>query len=202
MLRTVGVFVLSLLMIASLQAKTILVVGDSLSAGYGLEDKQGWVDLLAEKLKQEDSSYVVVNISTSGDTTQNGLAKVPKALNRYNPQIVIVELGANDGLRGLSLKQVRANLYQIVTLSQQKGAKVLLLATQLPPNYGAKYLNQFNQIYQDLAKEKKVALIAMFLQGIAGNASLMQQDGLHPKREAQAKILQNVWPTLQPLLQP
>lgn len=200
MLRTIGIFVLSLLMIASLQAKTILVVGDSLSAGYGLADNQGWVDLLAAKLNKENKTWQVINISTSGDTTQNGLGKLPDALKRHQPQVVILELGANDGLRGLSMQQLHDNLLKLIELSQQSGAKVLLLATHLPPNYGAKYLNQLNKTYQDLAVEKKVAFDAMFLQGIAGNPALMQSDGLHPNQQAQELILQNVWPELEPLL--
>jgi len=200
MLRTIGGLVLSLLMIASLQAKTILVVGDSLSAGYGLIDKQGWVDLLAVKLKQQSLPFEVFNISTSGDTSQNGLTKVPQALKAHQPQVVIVELGANDGLRGLAINALKDNLEQIINLSQQSGAQVLLLATRLPLNYGAKYLSQFDKVYQDLATEKKVVLVPMFLQGIAGNRSLMQNDGLHPNQKAQGQILENVWPKLLPLL--
>ncbi|WP_419419795.1 arylesterase [Legionella sp. D16C41] len=187
--------------ITPLYAKTILVLGDSLSAGYGLEDNKSWVNLLNDRLKKESLPYQVVNYSTSGDTTSNGLSKLPKALSKYKPDIVIIELGANDGLRGLSIADLKNNLKQLIIESQQQSAHVLLLATLLPPNYGTAYLNQFKQVYADLAKQYQVRLIPMFLEGVAGNPAWMQADGLHPNQNAQIKILNNVWPTLQQMLQ-
>ncbi|MGQ3889643.1 arylesterase [Legionella sp. CNM-1927-20] len=189
-----------LFIIAPLYAKTILVLGDSLSAGYGIAEGKGWVSLLNERLKKESSPYQVVNYSTSGDTTANGLAKLSGALSKYKPNIVIIELGANDGLRGLSISDIKRNLEKMIVKSQEKSAKVLLLATLLPPNYGATYLNQYKQVYVDLANQYQVPLVPMFLEGIAGNPNSMQPDGLHPNQEAQAKILDNIWPTLRQML--
>ncbi|WP_131782018.1 arylesterase [Legionella gresilensis] len=186
--------------IAPLYAKTILVLGDSLSAGFGIEDGKGWVNLLNERLKKESLPYQVVNYSTSGDTTANGLAKLSDALAKYRPNIVIIELGANDGLRGLSIADIKRNLEKLIIKSQERSAKVLLLATLLPPNYGSAYLNKYKQIYMDLANQYQVRLIPMFLEGVAGHPNAMQSDGLHPNEEAQAKILDNIWPTLQQML--
>ncbi len=187
------------LIIAPLQAKNIVVLGDSLSAGYGIDVQKGWVNLLAEKL-QKKGDFKVINISTSGDTTSNGLAKIHTALQKYTPKIIIIELGANDGLRGLPLSQMKNNFVTMITESQNSGAQVLLLATELPPNYGPQYLEQFKQIYTELAQNYKVALIPMFLEGVAGHDELMQKDGLHPNEQAQYKILGNVWPQLKKLI--
>lgn len=175
------------------------MLGDSLSAGYGIDVQKGWVALLAKQLQQK-GHFKVINISTSGDTTSNGLAKIHAALQKYSPKIVIIELGANDGLRGLSLPQMKNNFVTMITESQKSGAQVLLLATELPPNYGPQYLEQFKQVYTELAQTYKVALVPMFLEGIAGHDALMQKDGLHPNEQAQQKILDNVWPQLQKLI--
>ncbi|KTD11344.1 arylesterase [Legionella jamestowniensis] len=191
---------LLILIITPVQAKTILVLGDSLSAAYGINAKDGWVNLLHTKLKENNYDYRVINLSTSGDTTSNGLAKLPKALQRYQPDIVIVQLGANDGLRGLSVTKMKENLEKIIRESQNAHARVLLVATQLPPNYGPTYLKKFATVYEELATQYQIRLIPMFLEGVAGNSQLMQQDGLHPNNKAQARILSNIWANLEPLL--
>lgn len=149
-------------MIAPLQAGTLLIVGDSLSAGYGLADQKNWVGLLEQKLKSYPGNWKTVNISTSGDTTINGLAKLPDALEKYKPGIVVIELGANDGLRGLSIEEMSKNLETMINLSRQSGAKVVLLATKLPPNYGQQFLSRFDQAYQDLAKNISWSLSPCF----------------------------------------
>lgn len=191
-------FILSLI-IAPLQAKNILVIGDSLSAGYGINPQNGWVNLLSSKLKAR-GQFNIVNLSTSGDTTSNGLAKLPQALDQYKPDIVIIELGANDGLRGLAIASIRKNLSTMIEKSKNKGAKIILLATDLPPNYGPAYLQQLKSMFSQLAHQYQIAFVPMFLEGVAGNEQLMQQDGLHPNEQAQAIILNNIWPTLKPLL--
>ncbi|ASQ45645.1 arylesterase [Legionella clemsonensis] len=186
--------------IAPVQAKTILVLGDSLSAAYGINTQEGWVNLLHAKLKENNYNYRIINLSTSGDTTSNGLAKLPQALKRYQPDIVIIQLGANDGLRGLPVIQMKSNLEKIIKTSQGAHAKVLLVATQLPPNYGPAYLKKFATVYEELAYQYQIPLIPMFLEGVAGNSQFMQQDGLHPNSRAQSKILSNIWAVLEPLL--
>lgn len=193
-------FCLGLLIIAPLHAKTILVVGDSLSAAYGIEQDKGWVALMSHDLAKY-GSYRVINISTSGDTTSNGLSKLPAAITQYKPAVVIIELGANDGLRGLPLNHTKKNLATMIKLSLDHKAQVLLLASWLPPNYGPRFLQQFASIYDELAKMYKVPMIPMFLAGIAGRDHLMQKDGLHPNAQAQPLILKNVWPDLKKLLQ-
>ncbi|KTC68810.1 Esterase TesA precursor [Legionella birminghamensis] len=187
-------------MIAPLQAGTLLIVGDSLSAGYGLADQKNWVGLLEQKLKSYPGNWKTVNISTSGDTTINGLAKLPDALEKYKPGIVVIELGANDGLRGLSIEEMSKNLETMINLSRQSGAKVVLLATKLPPNYGQQFLSRFDQAYQDLAKKYQLVFVAMFLEGVAGHREYMQNDNIHPNQAAQGKIFDNVWPVIEPLL--
>ncbi len=175
-----------------------MVIGDSLSAGYGIDPKKGWVNLLATKLAK--SEFKIINISTSGDTTSNGLAKLDNALKKYEPAIIIIELGANDGLRGLSPNQIKSNLESMLKKSNAVGSKVLMLSTYLPPNYGPAYTRQFNQIFQDVAKTYNATLVPMFLDGVAGNPLYMQDDRLHPNEKAQTLIMNNVWPALAPLL--
>lgn len=193
-------FLLIFLLLFSIASytKTILVLGDSLSAGYGIELEKDWVSLLAMRLKAQD--YIVINLSTSGDTSSNGLAKLPGALTRYQPTIVIIELGANDALRGLPLDVLQQNLDKMIVQARAHSAKVLLLATELPPNYGPHYLQRFRQVYLELVKKYPIAFHAMFLQKVAGVPTLMQSDGLHPNQQAQEMILDNVWLKLQPLL--
>ncbi|KTD56397.1 Esterase TesA precursor [Legionella shakespearei DSM 23087] len=190
---------MSLFIIAPIHAKTILIVGDSLSAGYGIDVQKGWVNLLSEKLQQQ-GDIKVINISTSGDTTSNGLAKLAPALKKYNPDVVIIELGANDGLRGLSVSQMQTNLGMMVADSQKSGAKVLLLTTYLPPNYGTKFLQQFANAYKEVSQTYKVPVMPMFLEGVALHDDLMQSDGLHPNEKAQPIILENIWPYLKTAL--
>lgn len=158
--------------------------------------EKGWVKLLEDKVKEEDKGNRVINLSTSGDTTSNGLAKLPQALASYRPQIVIIELGANDGLRGLALPMMKSNLSKMVSLSHQAGACVLLLATQLPPNYGVTFLSQFQEVFNTVAEQHQITFVPMFLDGVAGNPKYMQEDGLHPNESAQAVIFANVWPYL------
>lgn len=186
--------------IAPIHAKTIVVLGDSLSAGYGIDEQEGWVSLLNKKLQNNHYQYQLVNISTSGDTTSNGLAKLPQALQKYHPVFVLLQLGANDGLRGLPIAQMKSNLAKMIDMSQKANAKVLLMATLLPPNYGPVYLEKFKQVYSDLAKQYNIPLIPMFLEGVAGNPAFMQKDGLHPNQQAQSKIMANVWFILVPML--
>lgn len=194
-----SVLIIYSLIIAPLHAKNIVVIGDSLSAGYGIDPQKGWVNLLAVKLAKQDT-FKIINISTSGDTTSNGLAKLDSALKKYEPAIIIIELGANDGLRGLSLVQMKTNLETMLKKIKTANSKVLLLATWLPPNYGPEYTKQFNQVFQDLAKTYNAALVPMFLDGVAGNSLYIQNDRLHPNEKAQPVILNNVWPALTPLL--
>ena len=175
-------------------------MGDSLSAGYGISQSDSWSTLLQEKLDQRDRAYQVVNASITGDTTHGGLSRLPKTLERVKPDIVIIELGGNDGLRGLSLENSRDNIEQMITLSHQSGARVLLLGIQLPHNYGPEYRRKFHQIYLDLAEQRNVAIVPFFLKGVAETSALMQADGIHPSAAAQPRILENIWPQLNPLL--
>ena len=185
-------------------AKNILVVGDSLSAGYGLKPNQGWVSLLQQRLHQRNPKYNVeynvVNASITGDTTQGGLARLPAAIERFKPAIVIIELGGNDGLRGFKLQVTRQNLENMIQTSHQADAKVLLLGVQLPANYGRQFRQKFQQIYLDLAENQQIASVPFFLEGVAETRELMLPDGIHPAAEAQPIILENVWPALEPLL--
>jgi acyl-CoA thioesterase-1 len=178
----------------------ILVLGDSLSSAYGLDLDNGWVNLLAKRLEENRSGYRVVNASISGDTTNSGATRLPQALARYRPDIVVVELGGNDGLRGLPLSVTRANLERIVNDSQAAGARVLLLGMRLPPNYGPAYVNAFHAIYEELADQYQASRVPFLLDGIGGVERMMQADGIHPRSEAQPLMLENVWPHLKPLL--
>ena len=175
-------------------------MGDSLSAGYGIDQNAAWPSLLAEKLKNEGYRYEVHNASISGETTSGGRARMAEALQRTQPQVVIVELGANDGLRGLSLKSMRENLDAMITASQSAGAKVLLVGMRMPPNLGQNYTEKFQTSFSDLAKSHKTALVPFLFEGIAGQRELFQADGLHPIASAQPRLLDNVWPQLRTLL--
>jgi acyl-CoA thioesterase-1 len=187
---------------AQAEAPVILVFGDSISAGYGLTRvEQGWVELLRTRLKEQGYGYTVVNASVSGETTAGGLARLPRALQLHHPKIVVLELGGNDGLRALPVAQMRANLTQMVELSVAAGAKVLLLGMRIPPNYGPDYTEQFRQSFSQVANAGKVPLVAFLLNDIALTPGLMQDDGIHPNAQGQPKLLGNVWPALQPLLQ-
>lgn len=181
-------------------AGTVLIVGDSISAAFGLDTRAGWVALLEKRLAQQGFDDKVVNASITGDTSANGLARLPAQLAAHKPDLVLLELGGNDGLRGMPVAQLQQNLATMIDLSRKAGAEVLLLGMQLPPNYGARYTKAFAQVYQTLADEKKVALVPFLLEGVGGVPTLMQADGVHPTAGAQGKLLENVWPTLKPLL--
>ncbi len=180
---------------------TILVLGDSLSAAYGIPAEQGWVDLLQRRLMENGLPHRVVNASISGDTTSGGLSRLPAALARERPALVVLELGANDGLRGQSLDVMADNLARMIELSQQAGARVALAEMRIPPNYGPAYTQKFQSIFGELAARYDVTLIPFLLDGVAGDRTLIQDDGLHPSAEAQPRILDNVWLVLEPLLQ-
>jgi acyl-CoA thioesterase-1 len=178
----------------------VLVYGDSLSAAYGMPERQGWVALLEERLKREHPDYSVANASISGETTAGGLARIGKVLEREKPAIVIVELGANDGLRGLPVAAMKKNLSAIILQSQKAGAKVLLVGMRLPPNYGAPYTTAFAQAFAELAKSHRTALLPFMMEGFGDKAELFQADRIHPTEAAQAAVLKNVWAALGPLL--
>jgi len=177
-------------------------MGDSLSAGYGIEVNEGWVTLLAQRLVRQGYPHQVVNASISGETTAGGVTRLPKTLNRHRPQVVILELGANDGLRGLSLAQTRANLDAMISAARRSGASVLLVGIHLPPNYGAEFTARFRRVYDDLVRKHQLAYVPFLLDGIALNPEMMQADRLHPRAAAQTRILDNVWPHLKPMLAP
>lgn len=183
------------------QPPVVLILGDSLSAGYGIAPENGWVELLKQRLKQDGFDYDVVNASISGDTTHGGLSRLPDAVERHDPAIVVIELGANDGLRGLSLEQIQRNIRRMIDLAQAKSSKVLLLGMKLPPNYGKRFTQEFHQLYHQLAAENSVALVPFFLEGVTDPTLYMQSDGFHPNETAQLPMLDNVWPFLEPLLQ-
>ena len=179
---------------------TLLVVGDSISAGYGLAPGSGWVDLLAARLKERGYPQRVVNASISGDTTAGGLARLPALLVQHRPAIVVVELGGNDGLRGGDLKATRANLDAMVTAVQRAGAKVLLVGMRLPPNYGPAYTREFDALYAAVSGARKVPLLPYFFDGFGERNELFQPDRIHPTAAAQPKLVDNLWPVLAPLL--
>ncbi|MNO70794.1 Esterase TesA precursor [compost metagenome] len=192
---------LTLLLLAQqAAAQTLLVVGDSISAGLGLDTGQGWVSLLEKRLKEKGYDYRVVNASISGDTSAGGLARLPALLAEEKPELVVIELGGNDGLRGMAPMHLQQNLAAMVSASRDSGAKVILLGMRLPPNYGERYTQAFAQVFQQVAEQQKVALVPFFLDRVGGNPQLMQPDGIHPAADAQPLLLENLWPTLKPLL--
>jgi acyl-CoA thioesterase-1 len=178
----------------------LLILGDSLSAAYGIPADAGWVSLLQRRLQTDGHAYEIVNSSISGETTSGALSRLPNVLKRHEPEVVVVELGANDGLRGFDLSRTREQLRAIIDLVESAGARVLLLGVKLPANYGSVYGEKFHQIYLDLAAQEHVALVPFFLSGFAEDRRLMQADGVHPTAEAQPLILDNVWRALVPLL--
>ena len=179
---------------------TILVLGDSISGAYGINSNEGWVALLQQRLTQNSFNYRMVNASVSGDTTRTGLNRLDNALQQHQPAIVIVALGGNDGLRGLPFSEIEASLSGIIQKCQQHGAKLLLTGVRLPPNYGAFYNTRFATLFQQLSDTYQVALVPKLLDQVSDHPELMQPDGIHPTAAAQAQILENVWPHLQPLL--
>lgn len=185
----------------SVQAKNILVMGDSLSAAYGLQTEQGWVALMAQRLASEGYELNISNGSISGETTSGGLARLPDLLERYEPSIVLLELGANDGLRGTPLRLIEKNLNRLTDLILESVALPVIVGVQLPPNYGPRYTRAFFEIYAEIAEQRKLPLVPFLLEGVALEWSLMQSDGLHPTAEAQPLILDTVWSVLQPILE-
>lgn len=181
-------------------ARTLLVVGDSLSAAYGIDVKSGWVAQLQQRLRRDQADYTVINASISGDTTANGRVRLPQALAQHRPSVVLIELGGNDGLRGLPLAEMKKNLAAMVRAAKAGGARVVLVGIKLPPNYGVRYTQDFERVYRELAKEQRVTLVPHLLDNVTGTDGLMQPDGIHPTAAAQARMLDNVWPTLRPLL--
>jgi acyl-CoA thioesterase-1 len=192
--------VLILVPLTGLASQTILVFGDSLSAAYGIPRETGWVNLLGQRLANENPVYRVINASVSGETTSGGLRRIAAALSEHQPTIVLIELGANDGLRGLQIDEIRNNLATMIELCHQSRAKVVLIGMRIPPNYGIQYTRNFSEMFSGLARQYKVKLVPFLLDGIAGNPDRVQPDGLHPIATAQPLILDNVWPALQPLL--
>ena len=183
--------------------RTLLVVGDSLSAEYGLARGQGWVALLARRIEQAKLPFQVVNASVSGDTTSGGRSRLPALLKQHQPAVVVIELGGNDALRGLPLASTEQNLVAMTRASKAVGAKVLLVGMQVPPNYGRQYTEDFSRLFATAAKAEQVALVPFFLAGVADGPdpeALFQPDRIHPKAEAHPRMLDNVWPTLKPLL--
>ena len=185
---------------AGAESPVILVLGDSLSAGYGIPVEKGWVSLLQRRLVERGFPYRVVNASISGDTTSGGLSRLPAALELHRPAIVVLELGANDGLRGQPPMAMSRNLSRMIEQSQQAGARVLLAEMRIPPNYGPLYAQKFQATFGELAQHYAIPLIPFLLDGVAGNPALIQDDGLHPRAEAQPQILDNVWAVLEPTL--
>jgi acyl-CoA thioesterase-1 len=177
---------------------TILVMGDSLSAEYGLARGTGWVKLLEEQLQKQSSPWAIFNASISGETTSGGLTRLPALLEQKKPGIVLLELGANDALRGLSVSQTENNLRKMIQLSKKSGAKVLVFGIQIPPNYGQDYTNQFKAIFSKLAKQESVELLPFFMQGVVSQKDLFQADNIHPNEKAQAILFKNVWGAMTP----
>jgi acyl-CoA thioesterase-1 len=206
LLRTVGAVLLGfgILFIALQDAvavdRTILVFGDSLSAAFGLQPQQGWVALLGQRVQAQGYGYQVVNASVSGETTAGGLARLPRALQLHHPAVVVLELGANDALRGLPLADTRSHLEEMVRAAQAGGARVLLVGIQIPPNYGPRYTTEFAAIFPELAKQYHVPLVPFLLQDVALNPARMQEDGLHPNATGEPIVLETVWTYLKPLL--
>lgn len=180
--------------------RPILVLGDSLSAAYGIAPQEGWVHLLGQRLESQVAPRPVVNASISGETTAGGLARLPRLLAEHRPALVVVELGANDGLRGLPLGEIRANLTQILSAIRAAGARALLLGIELPVNYGPRYRDDLRSMYRGLADEFNAPLVPFLLDGVALDPVLMQDDGLHPRAAGEPKVLDNVWAALAPLL--
>ena len=179
---------------------TILVYGDSLSAGYGINQKDGWVTLLQERLRKSGTDYTVANASISGETTSGGASRILATLDQSKPTITVLALGANDGLRGLPVKQMVANLESIIRAARKTGSKVVLVGMRMPPNYGPAYTKEFEQAFRDLARRHKLPLAPFLMEGIADKPDMFQPDQIHPTAAAQPRLLENVWKALRPLL--
>jgi acyl-CoA thioesterase I len=198
-------FSLSLLLVALAAASagrpTVLVFGDSLSSGYGIDVDQSWTALLQERLEVQGYEHRVVNASISGETTEGGAARIGAALDRFDPDLVVLELGGNDGLRGFPPERIKTNLRSVIESSQASGAAVVLLGIRIPPNYGPRYTRSFENVYRELADELGVPWIEFFMDGVAMNDDLMQDDGIHPNAEAQSVLLDNAWPVIRQALE-
>lgn len=179
---------------------SVLVFGDSLSAGYGIDVDQSWPALLQTRLRKEGYEYRVVNASISGETTEGGAQRIRRALKQFTPRLVVLELGGNDGLRGFPPERMRKNLETIIRCSRAAGARVVLLGIRIPTNYGSRYTEAFEQVYRDLAEEYELPWIEFFMDGVAQNDNLMQSDGIHPNAEAQTLLLDNAWPVIEQAL--
>lgn len=196
------IFLVLLVLAAPAHAQhTIMVFGDSLSAGYGLPQNTGWVTLLQRRLAEDGYSYTVINASISGETTVGGKNRIERALRRHKPKIVVVELGANDGLRGARIADIRRNLSAIVEVCQRYRSEVLIVGMRVPPNYGREYTEQFQGVFSDIARQHGVALVPFMLDGFADQPELFQHDGIHPTDAAQSRVLDNIYKQLQPLLE-
>jgi acyl-CoA thioesterase I len=180
--------------------RTLLVFGDSLSAAYGIRAEQGWVALLGQRLQAQGYGYEVVNASVSGETSEGGLQRLPRALQLHHPGLIILELGANDGLRGLPIAATKDNLMKMVQLAQSAGARVLLVGIRIPPNYGPRYTTEFAAVYPDVAKQYGLPLVPFLLEKVALDPTLMQEDGLHPTARGEPLVLDTVWQRLEPLV--
>ncbi len=186
---------------ADAERKNLLIVGDSLSAAYGIDSDAAWVELLKDRLEQEaPGTWNVANASISGETTDGGLRRLPDLLDKHNPAIVVIELGGNDGLRGFPPDVIRNNLAKMIHLSQQQGAEVLLVGIEIPPNYGPRYTTAFAEVYSSLAEEYNLAFLPFFLADVYDGEAMMQADGIHPTARAQPQLLDNIWPELLTLL--
>lgn len=182
-------------------SRTVLIMGDSISAAHGIDPREGWVNLLAERLASDEGGWRVVNASVSGETTGGGLRRLPGLLAAHCPAIVVLELGGNDGLRGYPVETIRDNLERMVRAAEAQGARVVLAGMHIPPNYGARYARAFHNLYAELADRLSLARVPFLLEGVATQPGLMQGDGIHPKAIAQPRILDNLWPVLAPLLE-
>jgi acyl-CoA thioesterase I len=185
---------------AAAAERSILILGDSISSAYGIAQARGWVALLGERLKRERLDYIVANASVSGDTSAGGAARLGAALERHRPAVVVLELGGNDGLRGLPVAEMKRNLSAMIEQSTQSGARVLLVGMKIPPNYGPDYTAAFDAVYADLAKRHKIALVPFLMEDFADQPDLFQPDRIHPAQAAQPLMLERVWKALQPLL--
>jgi acyl-CoA thioesterase I len=201
MLRAIAAFTLVLLATSAYSAsKTVLVLGDSLSAEYGIARGAGWVTLLEKRLREEKIDVTIINASISGETTSGGKVRLPTLLDQHRPSVVVIELGGNDGLRGLPLASAEANLRAMIAEAQKAKAKVLLVGMRIPPNYGRDYTEKFVALYSKLSRDAKIPLVPFLLEGVASEAQMFQPDRIHPVEEAQPIMLNNIWPHLKTLL--
>lgn len=199
-MRKTIAFLLFVFLTVPVQARSLIVLGDSLSAAYQMDLEQGWVHLLQQRIEQQGYALEVINASVSGDTTQNGIARLNLLLKQTEPEIVVIELGGNDGLRGTPPVAIQRNLGRLIDMAQNNGAKVLMLGMQLPPNYGKAYTQRFSEIYPTVADNKEVALVPFFMEQVALFPERMQDDGIHPSAAGQPYLLDTMWPYLEPLL--